>query len=175
MHCKKSVFNSLTWLGNKPGIFLFSFYFQALYCWDTATPLAAILKSDLDGSLILLFFFCKKNCNLLVELNMKKTLKAKCLETFSAKCEIFEPSTQLSEFHFQFRLGWFSIINNLIINKTNWYYNNRQIEYSLFRLSLFWASAWDPLNPKKNFYQDDCLPKLYHKNVNYVYTEIHLK
>ncbi len=24
-----------------------------------------------------------------------------------------------------------------------------QIEYSLFRLSLFWASAWDPLNQKK--------------------------
>jgi hypothetical protein len=55
------------------------------------------------------------------------------------------------EFHFWFRLGWFSTINNLIIkynNISNEYNNTLQIEYSLFRLSLFWALALDLLNKK---------------------------
>ncbi len=44
------------------------------------------------------------------------------------------------------------LINNLIIiyNRIAYKYNkNYQIEYSLTRLSLFWALAWDPLNPPK--------------------------
>jgi hypothetical protein len=58
----------------------------------------------------------------------------------------------LLEFLFQFWLGWFYIINNLIIiynNLTNYYYNNQWTEYSLIRLSLFRTSARNPLNQKK--------------------------
>jgi len=58
----------------------------------------------------------------------------------------------LLEFLFRFWLGWFYIIDNLIIiynNLTNYYYNNQWTEYSLIRLSLFRTSARNPLNQKK--------------------------
>jgi hypothetical protein len=37
-------------------------------------------------------------------------------------------------------------------NITNIDHNNLKKEYSLFRLSLFWVSAWDPLNQKKEHF-----------------------
>ncbi len=62
----------------------------------------------------------------------------------------WEIKTLSTKFHFQFWLGWCFLINNLMIiynNITNWY-DNLPIEYSLFRLALFQASAWNPLYQK---------------------------